>query len=85
MGVVISFPAWNVETRDEGSAPGDPVALVRPSGQRDPVVRILRRRLVASPDPLEPIRQETTLETLAGARYLVRYHRAEDRWEVVPL
>lgn len=85
MAEVIAFPAWRVETRDEGSAPGEPVALVHPSGQRQPVTRVLRRRLIASPDPSEPIRQETTVQVQGGGRYLLRYLRAQDRWDVVPL
>lgn len=85
MGVVIPFPCWRVETRDEGFAPGDPVVLVHPSGIRHDVARILRRRLIASPDPAEPIRQETHIQTEAGFRFVVRYLRREERWEVEAL
>ncbi len=82
MGVVLEFPTWRVLTRDEGAAPGDPIAIVEPSGSRLPVTRILRRRLVASPDPLEPIWQETTVEAADGHTYVVRFVRHEDRWDV---
>jgi hypothetical protein len=85
MGSVIAFPAWQVLTRDEGYAPGDPVALVHPSGRREPVERVLRRRLVASPDPAQPIMQESLVEVASGARFLLRYAGSEDRWDVVPL
>lgn len=85
MGMVIAFPGWKVVTRDEGTAPGDPIAIVEPSGSRLLVTRILRRRLVASPDPAEPIWQETMVETADGRHYVVRFVRQEDRWDVKPI
>ena len=85
MGLVIAFPVWRVVTRDEGYAPGDPVALVRPSGAYAPITRVIRRRLIASPDPEEPIRQEITVEIGDGSRFLLRYIRQDDRWDVTPL
>jgi len=84
MGVVVAFPRWQVITRDEGFAPGDPVAVVDPSGVRHPVLEVLRRRLVATADPAARFLHEVTVRTPSG-RLLLRWLEGEDDWEVVPL
>ncbi len=84
MGVVVAFPRWQVITRDEGTAPGDPVAVVDPAGARHPVLEVLRRRLLATPDPADRFLHEVLVRTDAG-RLLLRWREGDDHWEVVPL
>jgi len=84
MGVVVAFPRWQVITRDEGFAPGDPVAVVDPAGGRHPVLEVLRRRLVATSDPADRFLHEVTVRTPTG-RLLLRWREGDDHWDVVPL
>ncbi len=84
MGVVVAFPRWRVITRDEGFAPGDPVEVVDPAGVRHPVLQVLRRRLVATADPVDRFLHEVTVRTPAG-RLLLRWLEGDEDWEVVPL
>jgi len=83
MGELVTFPRWRVVTRDEGSAPGDPVALIDPHGRRLPVEEILRRRLVAPADPAAAIRRELLVRA-GGATFLAVYHEGRGRWQVRP-
>ncbi|RMG42955.1 MAG: hypothetical protein D6718_13125 [Acidobacteria bacterium] len=83
MGELIIFPRWRVITRDEGSAPGDPVVLIDPRGRRIIVEEVLRSRLVAPADPGGGVRREVLVRA-GGGTYLAVYSERTGRWEVLP-
>lgn len=85
MGVVVTFPVWRVEARVRGAAPYDPQALVDPRGHRIPIIEVLRRRLIASPDPRAAMLHEVLVSTVGNGLFLLRWREGEDRWQVTPL
>ncbi len=83
MGELLVFPRWRVVTRDEGSAPGEPRALVDPAGRRHDVEKIVRRRLVASSDPGAPLRHEAVVRA-GGQTFRLTWIEGADAWIVRP-
>ena len=83
MGELLLFPSWRVVTRDEGSAPGEPRVLIDPAGRRHDVEKVVRRRLVASSDPAEPLRHEAVVRA-AGRTYRLTWREGADTWVVRP-
>ncbi len=84
MGVVVAFPEWQVIAREDGNTRGEPRVLVDPAGRRHQVIEVLRRRLVASPEPDTPVRHEVELRIGPGA-FRVAWSEGRARWSVEPL
>ena len=83
MAELLVFPKWRVISRDEGSAPGEPRILVDPHGRHLQVEGLLRRRLIAAPDPELPAVYELVVRA-GGKKFLLRHEEGEPQWEVVP-
>jgi len=83
VGELILFPCWRVETRDEGSAPGEPRFLVDPRGKRIPVEDVVRRTLIAASDPQVPVRHETIVRA-GGRLYALTFTEGGQDWHVRP-
>jgi hypothetical protein len=77
----MSLSSWQVVTRDDHAAPGDPQFLIDPSGRRIAIEKILDRRLVGSPQPSSPTRREVTVRAETGL-FLLRL--CAGVWEVIP-
>jgi hypothetical protein len=84
MGDVVEFPAWRAVTREEGSTRGEPRVLVDPAGRTHEIEDVLRRRLVASRDPLAPIRHEMEVRIDTGL-FRVTWTDPAGRWVVEPI
>jgi hypothetical protein len=84
LGIVVPFPKWRVITRDEGYAPGEPRLLIDPHGHVVQVEAVLRRRLVATSEPGEPVCYESLIRA-GGEKFILRHFEGQDGWHVDPV